>query len=214
MGSVSASEEIRIGARMEGSTPIVCWFEEVNKDSVPLVGGKCSSLGELINAGVRVPPGFALTTQGYAQFMRDAGIQSEITALLAGLDHQDMDKLEEASRVIREMIESRPMSIELEDLIAESYRKLSVRSCIPAVPVAVRSSATAEDLPGASFAGQQDTYLWIRGIDERDAPRAALHFQPLHRSGDRLPHEDGLPPRTGGDQRRHPEDGQFASPPA
>jgi pyruvate,water dikinase len=165
MGSVSASEEIRIGARMEGSTPIVCWFEEVNKDSVPLVGGKCSSLGELINAGVRVPPGFALTTQGYAQFMRDAGIQSEITALLAGLDHQDMDKLEEASRVIREMIESRPMSIELEDLIAESYRKLSVRSCIPAVPVAVRSSATAEDLPGASFAGQQDTYLWIRGID-------------------------------------------------
>ena len=82
MGSVSASEETRVGARMEGSTPIVCWFEEVNKDSVALVGGKCSSLGELINAGVRVPPGFALTTHGYAQFMRDAGIQSEVNALL------------------------------------------------------------------------------------------------------------------------------------
>lgn len=150
---------------MDCAKPIVCWFEEVNKDSVALVGGKCSSLGELINAGVRVPPGFALTTRGYAQFMRDAGIQSEVNGLLAGLDHQDMDKLEEASRLIREMIESRPMSIELEDLIAESYRKLSVRSCIPAVPVAVRSSATAEDLPGASFAGQQDTYLWIRGVD-------------------------------------------------
>ena len=150
---------------MDSAKPIVCWFEDFNNDSVALVGGKCSSLGELINAGVRVPPGFALTTHGYAQFMRDAGIQSEITALLTGLDHQDMDKLEEASRVIREMIESRPMSIELEDQIAESYRKLSVRSCIPAVPVAVRSSATAEDLPGASFAGQQDTYLWIRGID-------------------------------------------------
>ncbi|MBI5107193.1 MAG: phenylphosphate synthase subunit beta [Rhodocyclales bacterium] len=165
MGSVSASEEIRMGAKLDGSAPVVCWFEEVNKDSIALVGGKCSSLGELINAGVRVPPGFALTTHGYAQFMRDAGIQSEITALLADLDHQDMDKLEEASRLIREMIESRPMSIELEDHIAESYRKLSVRSCIPAVPVAVRSSATAEDLPGASFAGQQDTYLWIRGVD-------------------------------------------------
>ena len=150
---------------MDGAKPIVCWFEEVNKDSVALVGGKCSSLGELINAGVRVPPGFALTTHGYAQFMRDAGIQSEVNALLKGLDHQDMDKLEEASRIIREMIESRPISVELEDLIAESYHKLSVRSCIPAVPVAVRSSATAEDLPGASFAGQQDTYLWIRGID-------------------------------------------------
>jgi pyruvate,water dikinase len=115
---------------------------------------------------VRVPPGFALTTHGFRQFMRDAGIQSAVGELLTGLDHEDMDKLEEASRVIREMIESCPISIELEDLIAECYRKLSVVCCIPAVPVAVRSSATAEDLPGASFAGQQDTYLWIRGIDD------------------------------------------------
>ncbi len=165
MGSVSAVMEVQLEAGMNDTKPIVCWFEEVNKDSVALVGGKCSSLGELINAGVRVPPGFALTTHGYAQFMRDAGIQSEVNGLLKDLDHQDMDKLEEASRVIREMIESRPISIELEDLIAESYRKLSVRCCIPAVPVAVRSSATAEDLPGASFAGQQDTYLWVRGVD-------------------------------------------------
>ena len=151
---------------MDSATPMVCWFQECNKDSVDLVGGKCSSLGELINAGVRVPPGFALTTHGFRQFMRDAGIQSAVGKLLDGLDHDDMDKLEEASRVIREMIESCPISIELEDLVAECYRKLSVRCCVPAVPVAVRSSATAEDLPGASFAGQQDTYLWIRGIDE------------------------------------------------
>ena len=151
---------------MDSATPIVCWFEECTKDSVDLVGGKCSSLGELINAGVRVPPGFALTTHGFRQFMRDAGIQSAVSKLLDGLDHGDMDKLEEASRIIREMIESCPISIELEVLVAECYRKLSVRCCVPAVPVAVRSSATAEDLPGASFAGQQDTYLWIRGIDD------------------------------------------------
>lgn len=151
---------------MDSATPLVCWFQECNKDSVDLVGGKCSSLGELINAGVRVPPGFALTTHGFRQFMRDAGIQSAVSELLAGLDHEDMDKLEEASCIIREMIESCPVSIELEDLIAECYRKLSVRCCVPAVQVAVRSSATAEDLPGASFAGQQDTYLWIRGIDD------------------------------------------------
>jgi pyruvate,water dikinase len=150
---------------MESVKPMVCWFEECSKDSIDLVGGKCASLGELINAGVRVPPGFALTTHGFAQFMREAGIQSEVNGLLKGLDHQDMDRLEEASRIIREMIESRPISTEMEDLIAESYRKLSVRCCVPAVPVAVRSSATAEDLPGASFAGQQDTYLWIRGVD-------------------------------------------------
>ncbi|NMG75151.1 phenylphosphate synthase subunit beta [Aromatoleum diolicum] len=166
MGTAFMIDESRLGPEIDRRAPKVCFFEECNKDSVALVGGKCSSLGELINAGVRVPPGFALTTHGYADFMQEAGILAEIGGLLDGLDHDDMDKLEEASRTIREMIESRPMSIELEDLIAEAYRKLSVRCYMPAVPVAVRSSATAEDLPGASFAGQQDTYLWIRGIDD------------------------------------------------
>jgi pyruvate,water dikinase len=166
MNSVLAFGEMGTEVAMDSATPMVCWFQECNKESVELVGGKCSSLGELINAGVRVPPGFALTTHGFRQFMRDAGVQSAVSKLLDGLDHDDMEKLEEASRVIREMIESCPISIELEDQIAECYRKLSVRCCVPAVPVAVRSSATAEDLPGASFAGQQDTYLWIRGIDD------------------------------------------------
>jgi len=146
--------------------PMVCWLEECTKESVPLVGGKCSSLGELINAGVRVPPGFALTTEGYRRFMADAGIDREVQSLLVGLDAQDMDALENTSASIRKLIESHPFSWEIEDLVAENYRRLSVHSCVAAVPVAVRSSATAEDLPGASFAGQQDTYLWIRGIDE------------------------------------------------
>ena len=167
MGSVlPIAETSAQAAALAGAAPKVCFFEECGKDSVPLVGGKCSSLGELINSGVRVPPGFALTTQGYAEFMRDARILTDIHGILDGLDHEDMDALETASADIRAMIESRPMSIELEDLIAEAYRKLSVRCYLPAVPVAVRSSATAEDLPGASFAGQQDTYLWIRGIDD------------------------------------------------
>ena len=165
MGSVAAITDAELEVRMDAGHPTICWFEDVSKESVDLVGGKCSSLGELINAGVRVPPGFALTTHGYKQFMEEAGIRQEVSRLLTGLDHQDMDKLESASRDIRGMIESRPISIELEDSIAEAYRKLSVRCCVPAVPVAVRSSATAEDLPGASFAGQQDTYLWIRGVD-------------------------------------------------
>ena len=146
--------------------PIVCWFEECRKDSVPLVGGKCSSLGELINAGVRVPPGFALTTEGYRRFMAEAEIDREVASLLAGVDQQDIEALEQASVQIRAVIEAQPFSIEIEDLVAECYRKLALRCCMPAVPVAVRSSATAEDLPGASFAGQQDTYLWIRGVDD------------------------------------------------
>ena len=133
---------------------------------MPLVGGKCSSLGELINAGVRVPPGFALTTEGYRRFMADAEIDREVASLLAGVDAQDFEALEKTSVRIRAVIEAQPFSIEIEDLVAECYRKLALRCCMPAVPVAVRSSATAEDLPGASFAGQQDTYLWIRGVDE------------------------------------------------
>ena len=146
--------------------PVVCWFEECRKDSVPLVGGKCSSLGELINAGVRVPPGFALTTEGYRRFMAEAGIDREVASLLTGVDVQDVDALEKISVQIRAVIEAQPFSVEIEDLVAECYRKLALRCCMPAVPVAVRSSATAEDLPGASFAGQQDTFLWIRGVDE------------------------------------------------
>ncbi|MFO1078955.1 MAG: PEP/pyruvate-binding domain-containing protein [Burkholderiaceae bacterium] len=146
--------------------PVVCWFEECLKESVPLVGGKCSSLGELIHAGVRVPPGFALTTEGYRRFMAEAGLDREVAALLSGVDPADLDAVEAASVRIRAAIEAQPFSTEIEDLVAEAYRKLALRCGLPAVPVAVRSSATAEDLPDASFAGQQDTFLWIRGIDE------------------------------------------------
>lgn len=148
------------------AAPLVRWFEECTKESVPLVGGKCASLGELIHAGVRVPPGFALTTEGYRRFMAAGSLAHEVQLRVRSLDVHDLDALERASASIREAIEAQPFSLKMEDAIAEGYRKLSVRCCMPAVPVAVRSSATAEDSPGASFAGQQDTYLWIRGADE------------------------------------------------
>ena len=147
-------------------TPVVRWFEDCDKHALGEVGGKCASLGELIRMGVRVPPGFAVTTHGCTRFLREAGILPEIGKLVHGLPHDDILRLEEASARIREMIESRPMSIEFEDEVAECYRKLSLRCGLPAAPVAVRSSATAEDLADASFAGQQDTYLWVRGVDE------------------------------------------------
>jgi pyruvate,water dikinase len=151
---------------MGAALPMVCWLQDCRNDAVALVGGKCASLGELIHAGVRVPPGFAITTHAYRRFMDERGLAAEVAALLASVDPRDMDALERASRQIRRRVEEAPFSIELEDLIAEHYRRLSVQCCMPATPVAVRSSATAEDLPGASFAGQQDTYLWIRGVDD------------------------------------------------
>lgn len=150
---------------MSVSEQLVCWFEECRKDAVPLVGGKNSSLGELINAGIRVPPGFAITTNAYRFFLERGNIAKELEQLVDGLDESDLEALNNASTQARRMIEETPFPVELEDEIAERYRVLSNHCCMPATPVAVRSSATAEDLPDASFAGQQDTFLWIRGVD-------------------------------------------------
>ena len=148
------------------ASPLVCWFQDCDKDSVPLVGGKCASLGEMTKAGIRVPPGFAVTTHGWHHFRRLAKLDEVIGASLDGVDPADDDRVETASAALRQAIEAAPFSTLFEDTVAECYRHLSNRCCLPAVPVAVRSSATAEDLPGASFAGQQDTYLWIRGTDD------------------------------------------------
>lgn len=152
---------------MEKRSNYVLWFEECDIHSVPTVGGKNASLGELLKAGIPVPPGFAVTTSAYDRFIDECKIRQEILEILNKV-HGDDDVVagEKASRVIREMIEKTDLSQELEDYIGEFYRRLSERCHFPAVPAAVRSSATAEDLPEASFAGQQDTFLWIRGIDD------------------------------------------------
>jgi len=151
---------------MSVNEQLVCWFEECRKEAVPLVGGKNSSLGELINAGIRVPPGFAITTNAYRLFLENGNIAAQLDDLLEGLDESDLQALDSASEQARGLIEKTDFPIELEDQIAEYYRILSNHCCMPATPVAVRSSATAEDLPDASFAGQQDTFLWIRGVDD------------------------------------------------
>ncbi|HEY0877107.1 MAG TPA: PEP/pyruvate-binding domain-containing protein [Zeimonas sp.] len=166
MGTVTDPVRSASPGAPAASAARVSWFEECDAGSIALVGGKCASLGELIHAGVNVPPGFALTTAGTCDFLREARIEDEIASRLAGVDVADSDALEATSTAIRALIEAQPFSAALEDEIAECYRRLSVRCCTPGVPVAVRSSATAEDLPDASFAGQQDTYLWIRGVDE------------------------------------------------
>jgi pyruvate,water dikinase len=144
----------------------VRWFKECELKDVTVVGGKNASLGELLKAKIPVPPGFAITTAAYDLFLGSAGIREDIFGILRSMKIDDTAAGERASEEIRTIIEQSPLSIDLEDYIGEFYRRLSKNSNVPAVPVAVRSSATAEDLPGASFAGQQDTFLWIRGIDD------------------------------------------------
>jgi pyruvate,water dikinase len=140
-------------------------FRTLDKNSLPLVGGKNASLGEMINAGIRVPPGFAVTTHSYAVFMEKAGINDTIFNLLADLDPDNIDALNQAAEKVQAMIKTAVIPADVQNAIGEGYSELCQKCEVDPLPVAVRSSATAEDLPTASFAGQQDTYLWIMGAD-------------------------------------------------
>ena len=141
-------------------------FERVDKRSLAEVGGKNASLGEMIKAGIRVPPGFAVTTESYVGFLRDSGIQDDIYRILSEFNQADVEALNRASEKVQGLIQGVPMPEEIHAAIQEGYDSLCRKCDVPMVPVAIRSSATAEDLPTASFAGQQDTYLWIQGVDD------------------------------------------------
>jgi pyruvate,water dikinase len=143
----------------------ILWFDNCGPDTFSLVGGKNANLGVMMQAGIRVPPGFAVTTEAYKVFILSRGIWQEIQLLLANLDPQDIATLGETGAAIRHLITSAEIPKALVDEIRASYKTLSERCDMEDVPVAVRSSATAEDLPGASFAGQQDSFLWVRGAD-------------------------------------------------
>jgi pyruvate,water dikinase len=113
-----------------------------------------------------VPPGFAVTTNSYAVFMEDAGINDTISSVLADLDPDDIDALNQAAEKVQEMIRTAAIPDDIRKTISDGYALLCKDCELDPLPVAVRSSATAEDLPTASFAGQQDTYLWITGGDK------------------------------------------------
>ena len=145
---------------------LVVWLEEVNKDDVPYVGGKAANLGELLRAGIRVPPGFVVTAEAYKKFMKETGLFDKVLSMIKSIDVNNTEQLEEVSQRIKQLILDTPMPKDLEELIRRYYRELAKRVGVENPLVAVRSSATAEDLPEASFAGQQDTYLNVRGEDE------------------------------------------------
>lgn len=152
----------------------ILWFDEIGISDVPSVGGKNASLGEMTKAvvskGVNVPFGFATTAEAYFYFLSSTGLDKRIEEELQGLDFHNLKQLAEKGKAVRDMIVASELPKELQDDILIAYKKLSERypsadsgQVVTETDVAVRSSATAEDLPGASFAGQQETYLNIVG---------------------------------------------------
>jgi pyruvate, water dikinase len=139
-------------------------FANISHADFARVGGKCASLGEMTQAGVAVPPGFAVTTDAYQAMLDHHEMKAEIDRHLTGVDPFDFDQIDRAAQAIRIRIRSHKLPVEVEAAIRTAYATMEAEMG-PETPVAVRSSATAEDLPDASFAGQQDTYLWVKGAD-------------------------------------------------
>jgi len=148
----------------------ILWLDEISIKDVPLVGGKNASLGEMYRyltpKGINIPKGFAITAQAYFYFLEKNGIKNTISDLLKKIDPKDIKNLQKISKQIRELILKTPLPEDLEKEIIAAYSELSKEYKVENLDVAVRSSATAEDLPSASFAGMHETYLNIRGKNE------------------------------------------------
>jgi pyruvate, water dikinase len=129
-------------------------------------GGKSASLGELLRAQVPVPPGFALGASAFATFLDESGLTDRAAGALAGVSTDDVDAIAAAAHVIGESLRSAPVPASVRSEIEAGYAELKATAGAAGPPVAVRSSALGEDSAGATFAGQQDTYLWVRGVDD------------------------------------------------
>lgn len=146
-------------------TPYVLHFRDLGREARSLVGGKNASLGALLRAGARVPSGFALTIHAYESFLEHRDLRDRLRAAVSSVDTADTQALEAASARAREIIDSAAMPADIAAALRSAYASLAEELGTRDLPVAVRSSATAEDGAEASFAGQQDTYLWVRGAE-------------------------------------------------
>jgi len=144
----------------------VIWLQDCSSQYHPQVGGKNANLGEMIQIGLRVPPGFAVTTHAFDTFWEKERVRNQIIRILSEIAPEDIKALEEAGRDVRSLIESTPVPEPIAKQIRENYRKLCKLCGVSDLPVAVRSSATSEDTKMASFAGLHDSYLCIRGESE------------------------------------------------
>lgn len=144
----------------------ILWFKELDMSNIPEAGGKGASLGEMTKNGFPVPNGFVVTSEAYFNFIEEKGIKNQIVETIDAIDVENTEQLERVSEKIRELIEKTTMPNDIKEEIVLNYWKLNESEKEEGALVAVRSSATAEDLPEASFAGQQETYLNIQGSDE------------------------------------------------
>jgi pyruvate,water dikinase len=145
-------------------SPFVRVLEELSLKDRPTVGGKGASLGELLHAGIRVPAGFAVTTAAFEKFINAIDTDASIRKVIASLNPDDLVAITACTARVREQIESAPLPDDVRDAIMNAHAVLTIGQ--DGAPVAVRSSATSEDSADASFAGLQDTFLWVRGADE------------------------------------------------
>lgn len=144
----------------------ILWFDECDRNSVSLVGGKNANLGEMLKSGIRVPPGFAITSRAFKTYMDKENLWEVVKKETEDISIDDIKAVSRAGNNIRTSIMSKNIPDDMQDEITTAYYKLCEICNVENLPVAVRSSATAEDLEDASFAGQQDTYLWIKGEEE------------------------------------------------
>lgn len=143
--------------------PYVVHFDEYTPEQRPWVGGKNASLGEMSGAGLPVPPGFAVTTDAFTAHLAESALAREVKELLSEADPADPGALEPISAAVRARVEAWPLAAEAAGVVAAAYDRLCNRCGVDELPVAVRSSATCEDAPDASFAGEHDSFLWVRG---------------------------------------------------
>jgi len=167
------------GNKKETTGKFVRWFSELSNKDVAIAGGKGASLAEMYNTKFPIPPGFIITAQSYSYFMENSGLLEEIKDKLSGIDIEDTENLENVSNDIREIISKAEMPLEMESEIIDAYDVLDVNKAALAGAtqtvlgilnrsreppfVAVRSSATTEDLADASFAGQQESFINVKG---------------------------------------------------
>ena len=147
---------------MSAQTSVVAWFDSIGLSDRPAVGGKGGSLGELTRAGIAVPPGFVVRTEAFEQFILALDAAEPLRAPVEALDPDDLERAQAITAAIRTRIEAAPLPAPVEAAIRAAYAELAGAD----QPVAVRSSATTEDAEDASFAGLQDTYLWVIGPDQ------------------------------------------------